>query len=149
MRTIVSIMQANLRLLIILLSIALLIAIHHISKTPESEKELVEPEAIPAISEGAEKEHEIASASAETQQPLEEVSTDAELSFSPLEEVKTATETLPAPSEELAEPIVEAYCVKCRQKRTMFQPQQSRTKNGRNAMTGTCPVCGTRLFRFI
>ncbi len=44
---------------------------------------------------------------------------------------------------------VEAYCVKCRHKRMMQDPQEIVTKNGRRAMEGTCPVCGTRLFRFI
>ncbi len=43
----------------------------------------------------------------------------------------------------------EAYCVKCRQKREMQNASRIVTKNGRNAMEGTCPVCGTRLFRFI
>jgi DNA polymerase II large subunit len=44
---------------------------------------------------------------------------------------------------------VEAYCVKCRQKRSMEGPREIETKNGRHALEGTCPVCGTRLFRFI
>jgi Domain of unknown function (DUF5679) len=47
------------------------------------------------------------------------------------------------------EPIIEAYCVKCRQKRIMLSPKQVVTKNGRKAMEGTCPTCGTRLFRFV
>jgi pimeloyl-ACP methyl ester carboxylesterase len=42
----------------------------------------------------------------------------------------------------------EAYCVRCRQKRTMHDPRKIVTKNGRSALEGTCPVCGTRLFRF-
>ncbi len=44
---------------------------------------------------------------------------------------------------------VEAYCVKCRQKRSMEDPQEIETKNGRHALEGTCPVCGTHLFRFV
>jgi hypothetical protein len=44
---------------------------------------------------------------------------------------------------------VEAYCVKCKQKRIMQGAHRITTKNGRNAMEGSCPVCGTRLFRFI
>lgn len=44
---------------------------------------------------------------------------------------------------------VEAYCVKCKQKRIMLNPIDTVTKNGRNAKTGTCPVCGTKLFRFV
>lgn len=43
----------------------------------------------------------------------------------------------------------EAYCVKCREKREMQNARRIVTKNGRNAMEGTCPVCSTRLFRFI
>lgn len=44
---------------------------------------------------------------------------------------------------------IEAYCVKCKQKRAMNNPTDTTTKNGRRAKEGTCPVCGTRLFRFI
>ncbi len=44
---------------------------------------------------------------------------------------------------------VEAYCVKCRQKRSMEDPREIETKNGRHALEGTCPVCGTHLFRFV
>lgn len=44
---------------------------------------------------------------------------------------------------------MEAYCVKCREKREMQNVHRIVTKNGRNAMEGICPVCGTRLFRFI
>jgi len=50
------------------------------------------------------------------------------------------------------EPVAEkaaAYCVKCREKREMQDARKIVTKNGRNALEGTCPVCGTRLFRFI
>jgi hypothetical protein len=44
---------------------------------------------------------------------------------------------------------IEAFCVKCKQKRVMLNPQKIVTKNGRNAMEGRCPVCDTRLFRFV
>jgi pimeloyl-ACP methyl ester carboxylesterase len=44
---------------------------------------------------------------------------------------------------------VEAYCVKCKEKRMMKNPTDTVTKNGRNAKTGSCPVCGTKLFRFV
>ncbi|GCE14152.1 alpha/beta fold hydrolase [Tengunoibacter tsumagoiensis] len=46
-------------------------------------------------------------------------------------------------------PAVEAYCVKCRQKREMTHAHKTVTKNGRSAMEGICPICATRLFRFI
>jgi len=44
---------------------------------------------------------------------------------------------------------IEAYCVKCRQKRVMLEAKQIITKKGRSAMSGVCPICGTQLFRFI
>jgi pimeloyl-ACP methyl ester carboxylesterase len=59
---------------------------------------------------------------------------------------------VPAPTPALATtgatPLVEAYCVKCRQKRTMQDAHKVTTKKGRNALEGLCPVCNTRLFRF-
>ncbi|MBE3558716.1 MAG: alpha/beta fold hydrolase [Ktedonobacteraceae bacterium] len=63
-------------------------------------------------------------------------------------------ETQEAETEEPDEQIalqaqVEAYCVKCRQKRLMENAHRIVTKNGRNAMEGVCPVCGTKLFRFV
>ena len=42
---------------------------------------------------------------------------------------------------------MQAYCVKCRAKREMRNPQQITMKNGRPATQGTCPVCGTKMFR--
>ncbi len=42
---------------------------------------------------------------------------------------------------------VDAYCVKCREKREMKDAEEVTMKNGRPATEGTCPVCGTRLFR--
>lgn len=42
---------------------------------------------------------------------------------------------------------VVAYCVKCKAKQEMKNPQPVFTKAGRPATTGTCPVCGTRMFR--
>ena len=44
---------------------------------------------------------------------------------------------------------VEAYCVKCREKRDIKDPEEVTMKNGRPAMQGTCPVCGTKLFRML
>ncbi|HLG60426.1 MAG TPA: alpha/beta fold hydrolase [Ktedonosporobacter sp.] len=58
---------------------------------------------------------------------------------------RQATTSIPAASS--VEP--EAYCVKCRQKRAMQNATKIVTKNGRAAMEGRCPVCGTKLFRFI
>jgi len=41
----------------------------------------------------------------------------------------------------------EAYCVKCREKREMKDEEEVTMKNGRPAIQGICPVCGTKLFR--
>jgi len=42
---------------------------------------------------------------------------------------------------------MEAYCVKCRTKRTMNNVQQVTLKNGRPASQGVCAVCSTKIFR--
>jgi hypothetical protein len=44
---------------------------------------------------------------------------------------------------------MEAYCVKCKAKRDIKNAQQVTLKNGRPAMKGVCPVCGTKLMRFL
>jgi hypothetical protein len=40
-----------------------------------------------------------------------------------------------------------AYCLKCRTKREMRNPQPTKLKNGRPATKGTCPTCGTTMYR--
>ena len=40
-----------------------------------------------------------------------------------------------------------AYCVKCKEKRDVSNPEQVTMKNGRKALKGTCPVCGTKVFK--
>lgn len=42
---------------------------------------------------------------------------------------------------------MEAYCFKCRTKREIQNPNNVTLKNGRPAIQGTCPVCGTKVFR--
>jgi DNA topoisomerase-1 len=42
---------------------------------------------------------------------------------------------------------VQAYCVKCKDKRDMLEPKAVFTKAGRPGTRGKCPVCGTTLFR--
>ena len=42
---------------------------------------------------------------------------------------------------------MEAYCVKCRTKREMQNPQPEFTATGAPGTRGTCTVCGTTLFR--
>lgn len=43
--------------------------------------------------------------------------------------------------------MTQAYCVKCKAKREMKNPQNITMKNGKKAAQGVCPVCGTKLFR--
>lgn len=40
---------------------------------------------------------------------------------------------------------VVAYCVKCKAKKEMVDPQEGVTKNGRVITKGTCPDCGTKM----
>src|SRR5512139_2516459 len=42
---------------------------------------------------------------------------------------------------------MEAYCVKCKAKRIMQDPQPVFTDNGTPATRGKCPECGTTMFR--
>lgn len=48
---------------------------------------------------------------------------------------------------------VQAYCVKCKAKRDMKDPKEvtMKGKGGmkRNAMKGSCPKCGTTMFRIM
>mgnify|MGYP001560529838 CR=1 FL=1 len=48
---------------------------------------------------------------------------------------------------------VQAYCVKCKAKRDMKDPKEVsfNAKGGkkRNAMSGICPTCGTKMFRIL
>ncbi|MCL0042829.1 DUF5679 domain-containing protein [Dehalococcoidia bacterium] len=41
----------------------------------------------------------------------------------------------------------QAYCFKCRVKRDILNAKEVTLKNGKTATTGTCPHCGTKLFR--
>ena len=43
--------------------------------------------------------------------------------------------------------MVEAYCVKCRKKVKMDKAKEVKLKNGKPAMKGVCPECGTGVFR--
>lgn len=43
--------------------------------------------------------------------------------------------------------VVQAYCVKCRQKRDMKDPELVTLKNGKPARKGKCGTCGTNMFR--
>lgn len=40
-----------------------------------------------------------------------------------------------------------AYCVKCKSKKEMKDEKEQVLKNGRLAVKGKCPDCGTSMFR--
>lgn len=42
---------------------------------------------------------------------------------------------------------MEAYCLKCRERREMKDPKAITMKNGKPATEGTCPVCSTKMFK--
>jgi len=43
--------------------------------------------------------------------------------------------------------MVDGYCVKCKKKQTMKDPEKVTMKNGRPANKGTCPVCGCGMYK--
>lgn len=43
----------------------------------------------------------------------------------------------------------EAYCVRCKVKRPMNGGEAVTLRNGRAAIEGTCPECGTKVFRMV
>ena len=43
---------------------------------------------------------------------------------------------------------IQGYCVKCKTQREMSNPEAIFTDNARPAVRGTCPECGTKMFRF-
>ena len=42
---------------------------------------------------------------------------------------------------------MQAYCMKCREKKDIQEPEAIVMKNGRPATRGSCGDCGTKLFR--
>lgn len=42
-----------------------------------------------------------------------------------------------------------AYCVKCKEKKEMSNEERVTMKNGRPAMKGTCPSCGTGMYKIL
>jgi hypothetical protein len=42
-----------------------------------------------------------------------------------------------------------SYCVKCKEKREMKDPQDVTMKNGKPARKGQCAVCGTSMFAIV
>ena len=45
--------------------------------------------------------------------------------------------------------MAEGYCVKCKAKKEISQAVEETMKNGRRAIKGKCPVCGTVIFKFL
>lgn len=43
--------------------------------------------------------------------------------------------------------MTEGYCVKCKKKKEMKDAKGVTLKNGRKATKGTCPACGTKMFK--
>ena len=43
----------------------------------------------------------------------------------------------------------EGYCVKCRKKRTIMNGTVKESSKGRRMAQGTCPVCNTKVTRFL
>lgn len=42
---------------------------------------------------------------------------------------------------------IEAYCMKCKEKKEMKDPVEGTTKNGKPITKGICPVCGSTICR--
>lgn len=45
--------------------------------------------------------------------------------------------------------MAEAYCVKCKAKREITDGVEEVMKNGRKAIKGKCPTCGTVMFKIL
>lgn len=45
--------------------------------------------------------------------------------------------------------MAEGYCVKCKAKQEIKGAKEVTMKNGRNALKGTCPSCGTGMFKIL
>jgi len=70
-----------------------------------------------------------------------------------LSELKQDVEKIEKPKKGPGEPSteqgiqVEAYCVKCKSKRTIKDPFETTLKNGRSAIKGKCVKCGSKVCR--
>jgi hypothetical protein len=45
--------------------------------------------------------------------------------------------------------MTEGYCVKCKAKKDIADGVEEVMKNGRRAIKGKCPVCGTVMFKIL
>ena len=82
----------------------------------------------------------------ETETTIEQPQTETETTIEQ-PQTETTIEQPQDPTEKDEKPEIQAYCVKCRIKRTITNPVQSKLKNGTDAIKGTCLVCSTQIFR--
>ena len=45
--------------------------------------------------------------------------------------------------------MAEGYCVKCKAKKELVDGLEETMKNGRKAIKGKCPTCGTVMFKIL
>ena len=45
--------------------------------------------------------------------------------------------------------MAEGYCVKCKAKKEIVDGVEETMKNGRKAIKGKCPTCGTVMFKIL
>ena len=45
--------------------------------------------------------------------------------------------------------MAEGYCVKCKAKKEIVDAVEELMKNGRKAIKGKCPTCGTVMFKIL
>jgi uncharacterized Zn finger protein (UPF0148 family) len=45
--------------------------------------------------------------------------------------------------------MAEGYCVKCKAKKEIIDAVEETMKNGRKAIKGKCPTCGTVMFKIL
>ena len=98
-----------------------------ISKVKELEKEIEKLEAVDI-------EHEIIQTLRKQNKKLDDI------------ENKLHT-TEPTENKTAALISQEAYCVKCKTKRIIKNPEETKMKNGRSAIKGFCSVCDCKVFR--
>lgn len=60
--------------------------------------------------------------------------------------IKTLTNLI---KKTMENPKLEAYCMRCKTKREMTNPETVITKNKRNAAKGKCSICGTNMFKIL
>jgi len=102
--------------------------------TPEQISQVKELEKEIEILESADIEHEIIQTLQKQNKKLDDI------------EKKLLTTNVKKTTES---EILEAYCVKCKTKRPIKNPQETVMKNGRNALKGFCSVCNCKVFRIV